>query len=258
MKASIERTGQKAIEAYRFFRGYFAFVVLFFKGCFNPHVFYPSVKLVFRRQIYFTGVQIIPTFTVVSLVLGLALVGGLTNFMVQFGAQDAVGSVLVSTVVKELAPLVTAMLLILRTSSAVTAEIALMKMNREIDTLKSLSIDPFVYLFIPRILSGIICMAALSIIFVYVAIPGGYLVLSFNLNISFGFLIGTIFDAFTLNTLLVFFIKIILMGFFLMSIPIYTALQVGDAVTEIPIALLKGMFRLFYAIIMVEIIGVII
>ncbi|MGE4319270.1 MAG: MlaE family ABC transporter permease [Deferribacterales bacterium] len=257
MRKTIERTGQKAIDSMRFFAGYFAFTVAFFKGCFNPHIFYPSVKLVFRRQIYFTGVQILPTFSFVSLALGLALVGGLTKFMVQFGAESAVGSVLVTTTVKELAPLVTAILLTLRTSTAVTAEIALMKMNREIDTLKSLSIDPFVYLYIPRILSGVICMSALSIIFVYISILGGYLILSFNLNISFDFLIGTIFDAFTLNIVLVFFIKIILLGYFLMSIPIYTALQVGNAVTEIPIALLRGMFRLFYAIIIVEIIGVI-
>lgn len=256
MRSIIESTGKKAIDSMRFFAGYFQFTVLFFKGCFNPHIFYPSVQLVFLRQIYFTGVQIIPTFSVISIAIGLALVGGLTQFMVQFGAQDAVGQVLVTTTIKQLAPLVTTILLVLRSSSAVTAEIALMKMNREIETLKSLSIDPFVYLFIPRIVSGIICLAALSIIFIYVSILGGYFILSFNLNISFDFLIGTIFDAFTFNTLLVFLIKLVLSGYFIMSIPIYTALQVGDAVTEIPIALLKGMFRLFYAIIIVEIIGV--
>jgi phospholipid/cholesterol/gamma-HCH transport system permease protein len=48
------------------------------------------------------------------------------------------------------------------------------------------------------------------------------------------------------------------MGYFVMSIPIYTALQVGNAVTEIPIALLKGMLRLFYALILVEVLGALI
>ncbi len=53
-----------------------------------------------------------------------------------------------------------------------------------------------------------------------------------------------------------FLIKVILFfGYFIMSIPIYSALQVGNAVTEIPIALLKGMLRLFYAIILVTLIG---
>jgi len=256
MKHFITALGQKAIASVHFFIGYFWFTVSFFKGCFNPHILYPSVQLVFLRQIYFTGVQILPMFTIVSVALGLALVGGLTNFMVQFGAQDAVGQVLVSVTIKQLAPVVTMILLTLRTSTAVTAEIALMKMNREIETLKSLSIDPFVYLYIPRIVSGIVCLSALSIFFVYISIIGGYLILSFNLNISFDFLITTIFDAFTFNTLLVFVIKVLLGGYFLMSIPIYTALQAGNAVTEIPIALLRGMQRLFYAIIVVEIIGV--
>jgi phospholipid/cholesterol/gamma-HCH transport system permease protein len=258
MRNTITAAGRKDIESMSFFAGYFRFTVLFLKGCFNPHLFYPSVLLVFLRQIYFTGVQKIPTFSVVAVAIGLALVGGLTQFMVKFGAQDAVGSVLVDITIKELAPLVTMILLTLRTATAVTAEIALMKMNREIETLKSLSIDPFVYLYVPRIVSGIVCLSALSIIFIYISILGGYFILSFNLNISFDFLIGTIFDALTFKTVLVFLIKIMLLGYFLMTMPIYTALEVGNAVTEIPIALLRGMLRLFYAIIFVEIIGVLI
>lgn len=256
MKKIIEATGAKTIEALKFFIGYLGFTATLIRACFNPRFFYPAVRLVFRRQIYFTGVQILPTFTFISIAMGLAIVGGLTNFMVQFGAQDAVGGVLVSITIKELAPILTAMLLTLRSSTAVTAEIALMKMNREIETLKSLSIDPYIYLYAPRILSGVLCLSALSVIFVYVAIIGSYLILSFNLNISFDFLISTIFDAITIETVLIFIIKILLAGYFVMSIPIYSALQVGNAVTEIPISLLKGMFRLFYALIFVEIIGV--
>jgi phospholipid/cholesterol/gamma-HCH transport system permease protein len=208
--------------------------------------------------VYFTGVQILPMFSLISIVIGLALVGGLTNFLVQFGAQDRVGDILVLVTVKQLAPIVVAILLTLRSSTAVTAEIALMKMNNEIETLKSLSINPFVYLYIPRILSGVVCMGALATIFVYISIIGGYLILSFNLNISFDFLIQTIFDAFNFKIVLVFLIKVLLMGYFVMSIPIYTALQVGNAVTEIPIALLKGMLRLFYALILVEVLGALI
>ncbi|PLX69569.1 MAG: ABC transporter permease [Denitrovibrio sp.] len=255
MKQIIQKLGSSAIETALFYFGYFSFTLNFLKGCFNSHLLNPSVKLVFVRQIYFTGVQIIPMFSVISIVLGLALVGGLTSFLVQFGAQDRVGEVLVLITIKHLAPLVTAILLTLRSSSAVTAEIALMKMNREINTLKSLSINPFVYLYIPRILSGIVCMGALATIFVYISIIGGYLILSFNLNISFDFLIQTIFDAFNFRIVLVFLIKVILLGYFTMSIPIYSALQVDNAVTEIPIALLKGMLRLFYAIILVTLIG---
>jgi phospholipid/cholesterol/gamma-HCH transport system permease protein len=258
MRQIILKLGRWAIDTALFYTGYMSFTLGFLKGCFNLHLLNPSVKLVFFRQIYFTGVQILPMFAVVSVVIGLALVGGLTNFMVQFGAQDRVGSVLVEITIKQLAPLVSAILLTLRSSTAVTAEIALMKMNREIDTLRSLSVNPFVYLYIPRIASGIVCMLALATTFVYISIIGGYLILSFNLNISFDFLIQTIFDAFTFKLVLVFLIKVLLLGYFITSMPIYSALQVGTAVTEIPIALLKGMLRLFYAIVLVEVLGVLI
>jgi len=255
MKQIIQKLGRSAVDAVLFYVGYIGFTYNFIKGCFNIRLLNPSVKLVFARQIYFTGVQIIPMFSVVAIALGLALVGGLTKFMVEFGAQDRVGEVLVLITIKHLAPFVTAILLTLRSSTAVTAEIALMKMNSEIDTLKSLSINPFIYLYIPRILSGIVCMGALSTIFVYISILGGYMILSFNLNISFDFLIQTIFDAFNFRIVLVFLIKVVLFGYFIMSIPIYSALQVGNAVTEIPIALLRGMLRLFYAIILVQLLG---
>lgn len=258
MKQIIEKLGQWAVETSIFYYGYLNFTLEFIKGCFSKSLLNPSVKLVFFRQIYFTGVQILPMFSIISIIMGLALVGGLTKFMVQFGAQDRVGEVLVTVTVKQLAPLLTAILLTLRSSTAVTAEIALMKMNREVETLKSLSINPFIYLYIPRILSGIVCMGALATIFVYISIIGGYMILSFNLNISFDFLIQTIFDAFSLKIVLVFLIKVVLLGYFIMSIPIYFGLQVRNAVTEIPIALLKGMLRLFYAIIIVEVIGVLI
>lgn len=256
MKQIILKLGSWAIDTALFYLGYLGFTGNFIKGCFNKHLLNPSVRLVFFRQIYFTGVEIMPMFSVISIFIGLALVGGLTNFMVQLGAQDRVGNVLVTLSIEQLAPMVTAILLTLRSSTAVTAEIALMKMNREIETLESLSINPFVYLYIPRIVSGIVCMGALATIFVYIAILGGYLILSFDLNISFDFLIQTIFDAFSINMVLVFLIKIVLLGYFIMSIPIYSALQVKGAVTEIPIALLRGMLRLFYAIILVEILGV--
>lgn len=258
MKQIIAKLGRWAIDTSLFYYGYLNFTLNFLKGCFNLHLLNPSVKLVFFRQIYFTGVQIIPMFSVVSIVMGLVLVGGLTKFMVQFGAQDRVGEVLVLITIKHLAPTVAAILLILRSSSAVTAEIALMKMNNEIDTLRSLSINPYIYLYIPRILSGVVCLGALATIFVYISILGGYMILSFNLNISFDFLIQTIFDAFSFKIVLAFLIKILLLGYFVMSIPIYTALQVEDAVTEIPIALLKGMLRLFYAMILVEVLGALI
>ncbi|MGD9808458.1 MAG: MlaE family ABC transporter permease [Deferribacterales bacterium] len=258
MKQIIRKLGKWAIDSAIFYYGYVNFTINFIKGCFNIRLLNPSVKLVIFRQVYFTGVQILPMFSLISIVIGLALVGGLTNFLVQFGAQDRVGDILVLVTVKQLAPIVVAILLTLRSSTAVTAEIALMKMNNEIETLKSLSINPFVYLYIPRILSGVVCMGALATIFVYISIIGGYLILSFNLNISFDFLIQTIFDAFNFKIVLVFLIKVLLMGYFVMSIPIYTALQVGNAVTEIPIALLKGMLRLFYALILVEVLGALI
>lgn len=251
----IEKLGQWLIKTAEFFYNYYFFTLNIIKGVIKFKVFNPAISLVVYRQIYFTGVQILPMYTVISIVFGLMLVGGLSQFLIMLGAQERIGMVLTTLTVRELAPLVTAILLILRSSTAVTAEIALMKMNNEIETLQSLSIDPHDYLYLPRILAGFVSMAALSTFFMVVAISGGYFILSFSLNISFDFLIRSMFDSLSVSDVLCFIFKIFTLGYFIMSLPIFSAIEIKGAVTDIPIALLKGMLRIFYSIILVEGIG---
>jgi phospholipid/cholesterol/gamma-HCH transport system permease protein len=218
-------------------------------------LFNPAIFLVFLRQVYFTGVQIMPIFFPISLIIGIALVGLLTKFLVGLGAYEQIGQILTILIIRELAPLLTAVLLSLRSSTAVSAEIAVMNIMREIDTLYAYNIDPVDYLYLPRIVSGLICMFSLATFFSFIAIIGGYFVISFQMNITFDFLLTLIFDYLNFNDIICFLYKTLMLGFFIMSIPIFTSMSVKNANTEIPIALLKGMMRLFYGIIFVEFTG---
>jgi len=256
MKNFITAQGRSLINLKNFFIHYTYFTVVIIRGLVKFKFFNSAVSIVIFRQIYFTGIQILPMFTVVALALGLVLVGGLSQFLADLGAFDRIGPVLVSITVRELAPIITTILLTLRSSTAVTAEIALMKMNNEISTLESLSINYYDYLFLPRVLAGFICMVSLSTFFVVISIIGGYSILSFKLSISFDFLIHTIFDSLDFSSVACYFFKMFTLGYFIMSIPLYSAMEVKQSVTEIPIALLKGMMRLFYAIIIVEAVSV--
>lgn len=219
-------------------------------------LFNPSIFLVFLRQIYFTGVQIFPVFFFISLAVGVLLVGVLTNFLAGLGAYEQIGQSLTILIIRELSPLITAVLLSLRSATAVSAEIAVMNISGEVETLKAYNIDPVEYLFLPRIAAGLISMVSLSTFFAFISIIGGYFLLSFNMNITFDYLLSLIFDYLSFNDVFAFIYKTFLLGFLIISVPIFTSANVKNANTEIPIALLKGMMRLFYGIIFVEITGI--
>ena len=122
--------------------------------------------------------------------------------------------------------------------------------------LKSYNISLKEYLFLPRIFAGLISLFSLSTFFSFIAIFGGYFILSFQLNITFDYLIQLIFDYISFSDIFCFLYKNITLGFLIISIPIFTSKQIKGENTMIPIAILKGMMRVFYAIVFIEITGI--
>ena len=94
------------------------------------------------------------------------------------GLSDYLGRLLMGFVVTEISPFVTVLLIALRSSSAINAEIAVMKVNRELYTLETFNIDLIDYLFAPRILNGMLSMVLLSSLFSLVVLAIGLLVSS--------------------------------------------------------------------------------
>ncbi|MGA1862339.1 ABC transporter permease [Deferribacter thermophilus] len=258
MKSLIADIGAYVVNFFKFLIDYSAFSFRILSSFLRFNLFNKAIFTVFIRQVYFTGVQILPIYIFISLIFGLALVGFLSKLLIDLGIYNELGKILVLLVIRELGPLITVILLSLRSSTAVGAEISVMKLSNEIETLNFFGIDPLKYLFLPRVLAGLVCMVALSIFFSVITISGGYLLISFNVGVTFDYLIKLIFDYISLSDIGAFFYKTFLFGFFLMSIPIYSALMVKKANTEIPISLLKGMMRLFFAILFVELTGAII
>lgn len=248
--------GKSFLDFFRFLKGYIYFSLIIISQFLFFRLFNPAVFLVTLRQIYFTGVQIIRVVIIVSFFLGLGLVGFLGKFLFNIGAADHIGKILILTIVREFAPLVTAILLSFRTSTAISAEISMMKFGNEINTLRSLGINEYNYLYIPRVFAGIVCSFSLAVFFTIVSVMVGYFLLSFKLHMTFDYMIMMIFNELDINDIICFIYKTVLFGFVLITIPIYTsATSVGKYSTDVPIALSKGMMRLFYGLIIVEITG---
>ncbi len=127
-------------------------------------------------QVYSVGVLsltiIIMSGTFVGMVLGLQYYNGL----VDFGATESIGILLALSLVRELGPVVTALLFAGRAGSALTAEIGLMKATEQLSGMEMMAVNPIKRVIAPRFVAGTIAMPLLAAIFSAVAILGGYLV----------------------------------------------------------------------------------
>ncbi|MCX8083460.1 MAG: ABC transporter permease [Calditerrivibrio sp.] len=256
MNRFIYSIGNFFVDGTKFLKDYVKFCNKIVTQFLTFKILNPAIFLVTTRQIYFTGVQILRVVIVFAIIFGLGLVGILGKFLFSIGAQHQTGKVFVVIVIREVAPFLTALLLSLRSATAVGAEISMMKLGWEIKALKTHGIDEYSYLFLPRVFAGMVCSFSLAVFFAFTAVTVGYLYLSFQMNITFDYMVMLIFNELNLSDVLCFIYKTVMFGFVLMTLPIYTSMGVGKATTDVPIALLRGMMRVFYGLMFVEITGV--
>ena len=211
-----------------------------------------AVFRVIIRQIYFTAFQAIPIVCATALVLGTITVNYLLHFLTNLGAYDQIGKYLIIVITQELAPLTCTMILLLRSGSAVLSEIALMKINREMDTLSMLGIRIENYLYLPRILAFSIAGPSLTIVFSLVAILGGYFTLGYFHNITFNNYIDQISYAVDLRSIICFILKPYCMSLAVVLIAIEKGITVRNAFTEVPIKLIRGMMHTAGCLIFIE------
>lgn len=128
------------------------------------------------KQLYAVGVQSLLIIAVSGLFIGMVL--GLQGYLVltTFSAEASLGMMVALSLLRELGPVVTALLFAGRAGSALTAEIGLMKATEQISSLEMMAVDPLRRVIAPRFWAGFISMPLLSLIFVAVGILGGALV----------------------------------------------------------------------------------
>ena len=156
---------------------------------------YDSIRLSYRgkhliskifHQLYIIGAQSIFVILLIGVFTGLVL--GLQAFyaMSLFGAQGMIGSLLSLTLIREMGPVLTAIMVAARAGSAMTAEIGVMRISDQIDALEVMDISPMAYLVSPRLWAALIAFPLLTAIFNVVGIFGGYLSSSVLLGLNSG------------------------------------------------------------------------
>ena len=252
MQKIFEYVGSKTLETLNHMIAMLHFARLCISHLFLPKSYHPAMQGVLLKQIYFTVVQILPGFILMGLLFGSASVGYVISLALHYGLRDQVGSILVGFIFYEFAPLFTALLIALRSGAAVNTEIAVMQVSGELNSLKTFDIGLIDYLFLPRIISGMISLVALSLMFSILMLLGGYIFSLIYMNMNMQSYSYLLFNAITLKHLVFLIGKSLAFGFVIMFIPIYYGLTTINATSAIPISVLQGMVRLFIAIFTIE------
>ncbi|OPY13530.1 MAG: putative phospholipid ABC transporter permease protein MlaE [Syntrophus sp. PtaB.Bin001] len=257
MVTFIEGIGGRALDIYRSVVSTFLFSWQVMVCLFTPRTYNHAVKMTIVNQLYFSAVQILPLFISISIILGLFLMGIVFNAVKDLGMTGNLGNIMMGFVVTELCPFMTVLMLALRTSAAINTEMAVMKVNKEFDTLNAFNIDAFDYVYVPRILSGVVSVVLLDGVFSVVLLASGALFSRAIFGMSIDAYISVLIASAEFSDLVILILKCATFGFFIALLPIRYGLTASDELTSIPVAVLNGMINVFIAIIIIEVISLI-
>ena len=138
------------------------------------------------QQVYFIGMKSIFVIALTGAFTGMVL--GLQGYytLVKFGSEGLLGAAVALTLIRELGPVLSAIMITGRAGSAIAAEIGIMRISEQIDALETMDINPVRFLFSPKLAASLISFPLLTAIFDVIGIFGGYLTGSFMLGINPG------------------------------------------------------------------------
>ncbi|HMJ50265.1 MAG TPA: ABC transporter permease [Burkholderiales bacterium] len=210
----------------------------------------PPVRSVFERQLYFTGTESVYLVVLLGLLAGAAIATQTTSIV---GANSELTvRVLVWTVVRELGPLLAAIIIIARSSVAIATELAVMEVRGETDALKEMRISPMDYLVVPRISALTLSTLALTIYFEAVAVIGGLAVSGIFQNVSFLSQLGRFLDVISPADVALPVVKGLCFGIAIAAISCYHGITVSKSATAIPVAVLHAVIRSLISVFLID------
>ena len=136
------------------------------------------------RQMVFIGTRATPMVALTAFSIGVTLAMQAAHSLQQMGAELYVPDLVMLSILRELGPILIAVIVIGRSCSAVAAELGTMKVSEEIEALEVMAINPIQYLVVPRFLAMMIMLPGLTIFGNYIGVVGGWAVCRFALNFN--------------------------------------------------------------------------
>ncbi len=133
------------------------------------------IRPLISEQIYRAGVRLLPMVSFLGFALGLIIIGQTVSLLTRVGAQNYAGTVMVTVIVRELGPILTAVLVLARVGTATVVELGTARAMGEVEALEALGIDPVHYLVVPRVIGLAMSIFSLTVYLIIIAVLSGYL-----------------------------------------------------------------------------------
>lgn len=154
------------------------------------------------NQVRFTGAQALPMLSLIALSIGATTIIQATTFLPKLGQDNFIGNLLKLVIIREVGPLITAIIVLARSGSAITAEMCTQKMHREIEAMEMMGINPYLIMVLPRLFGGVISLILLIIYFDVIAILGGYMISMTVTTFPFSTFVDTLARSIAMTDLL--------------------------------------------------------
>lgn len=190
------------------------------------------VHSIMLTQVMFTGVQALSLVSVIGLLIGASIIIQ-TNMMMPADGE-LIGRVLVAVVLRELAPLITAIVVAGRSGTAIATELGNMKVNSEVLALSSLGVDPLRYVVLPRMVGCVVSVVALMIYFSIVSLSAAFAIGILASGASLSSFQQGVAGSVMPHDLALFFAKGLGLGTIVGWLSCHFGLQVKSSPTEVP------------------------
>lgn len=211
----------------------------------RPRSWTRSALHMFARQVRVVGVEPIGFVCAIAIFVGISVVVQLTFWTGETGQSHLLGPLLVAVVARELGPVLINLVVIVRSGSAMTTELGVLKINGELQALESQGNSPFLHLVMPRVLGVAVSTFCLTVIFIHVAFVSGYLFAAWMGKGSSDLLLfaNTVSNAIQPKDVLNVLVKSILPALFASASCCVAGLSVGGSLAGIPQVTQKALTR---------------
>jgi phospholipid/cholesterol/gamma-HCH transport system permease protein len=193
------------------------FASKFFKEVFSP----PYEFKEFIKQCYVIGYKSIPLVAITGFIMGLVLTLQSRPTLSKFGAESWLPGMVALSLIREIAPVITALICAGKISSGIGAELGAMKVTEQIDAMEVAAINPFKYLVVTRILATTLMIPLLVILADGIGMMGGFIGINMHGDISFYRYLAKVFDSLAFIDIVPATIKTFFFGFFIGLIGCY-------------------------------------
>ncbi len=187
----------------------YRFVVRFFREGFKPRYEFAE----FIRQCFFIGNKTLPLVGITGFIMGLVITIQSHPSMVAFGAESWLPSVVSVSLIREIVPVITALICAGKIGSGIGAELGSMRVTEQIDAMEVSGTNPFKYLVVTRVFATMLMVPLLVVLSDTIGLYGAYLGVNMKQVVSFHLFTNQVFEKLTFGDVLPSIIKSIFFGF---------------------------------------------